>query len=340
MSAPTITMTAPGKLFIIGEYAVLEGAPAILRVMPRVARVMTTPADKGKLTLISATVETLPLRYKAGSNETTGARLLDCVLETLLARQQLSTECSQLLAAGKLSLSLDTADFYRDGRKLGLGSSAALTVALTRALTKGDSPAELIQLATASHRRFQGGAGSGADIALSAAGRDIIFRQDEEPVEVVIPHDLHMLYIWTGTPADTTRFIGQFQTWREENPAMFDRIITALSGTAELASRALIDQSATALMSAIKTCNEQLQWLSQASRLGFYNQIHHSLQKQVESAGCIYKPSGAGGGDFGIAFSIDEDQLRRLATTLTGEGLFTCLATGALNRCSPQGRPR
>ncbi len=36
--------------------------------------------------------------------------------------------------------------------------------------------------------------------------------------------------------------------------------------------------------------------------------------------GALYKPSGAGGGDFGLAFSGDESQLDRLALVYREQG--------------------
>jgi mevalonate kinase len=43
------------------------------------------------------------------------------------------------------------------------------------------------------------------------------------------------------------------------------------------------------------------------------------MRKKVELAHCAYKPSGAGGGDYGIAYSTDKQELLTLADKLERE---------------------
>src|SRR5439155_4713526 len=147
---------APGKLILTGESAVLDGAPALVVAVDRrvVAR---RHADKVG-----------PVR---GS-----ARFLLAVADVLAARVGTSA------AAAALEVACDSSAFYADGHKLGLGSSAAVTVAAT-ALALGAHDdlgddawrARVRVLAQEAHRRAQGG-GSGADIAACVYGGVIEFR--------------------------------------------------------------------------------------------------------------------------------------------------------------------
>src|SRR4029079_5171832 len=73
--------------------------------------------------------------------------------------------------------SLDSAPFFAGGTKLGLGASAAALCAWSGEFRRheGAPPAtvaELIEL----HRAFQGGRGSGLDVAASFAGGAIEYR--------------------------------------------------------------------------------------------------------------------------------------------------------------------
>jgi mevalonate kinase len=43
------------------------------------------------------------------------------------------------------------------------------------------------------------------------------------------------------------------------------------------------------------------------------------MRKKVELAHCTYKPSGAGGGDYGIAYSTNKQELLTLADKLKRE---------------------
>ena len=48
----TIRASAPGKLFLLGEYAVLEGAPAMLTAVDRRVTVQITTSDRWRVTAV------------------------------------------------------------------------------------------------------------------------------------------------------------------------------------------------------------------------------------------------------------------------------------------------
>ena len=74
------------------------------------------------------------------------------------------------------------------------------------------------------------------------------------------------------------------------------------------------------MVNLIRQYNQYLHDFSKDSGANFYNDPHIALQKEVESARCVYKPSGAGGGDFGIAFSNDKDSITKLAEQMIEAG--------------------
>ena len=307
---------APGKLFLCGEYAVLEGAPAILLAMPQQAEVNIRLVDDGELTLVSDTRRVCSLPQALGETP-----LVDSVMASLSAKE-LAPDMLEYYAAGRLSMALDTSSFHRQGQKLGLGSSAALTVALIKALTGLSAPAALIPLASDAHRRLQGGYGSGADIALSVLGQDIIFRQHQAPTPVFLPADIHILYIWTGQAASSQEYLSRLEAWHQTWPRNYQVIINALCLSAEQAAQHLCQQDTQALLSALGAYDRLLEGLSCMSELHFYNPAHIAMRKQVESAGCIYKLSGAGGGDFGLALAAHQEPIAQLAQQLTQQAVF------------------
>src|SRR5262252_9366989 len=95
--------TAPGKLILTGEYAVLDGAQAIVVAVDRrvVARRNATP--RGSSPFLVAVAEEITARRGA----------------------------SDPAARAALEISVDSTAFYNRAQKLGLGSSAAVTVAAT-----------------------------------------------------------------------------------------------------------------------------------------------------------------------------------------------------------------
>ena len=116
--------------------------------------------------------------------------------------------------------------FSPEGRKSGLGSSAAVTVGLVCALlhAAGCSPdpadREVLALAIRAHRRSQGGAGSGYDVSCSFHGRMGVFhggalprwepcRLWEDPLVCLFPGP---------SPVSTPDAIRHYALWKKSNP--------------------------------------------------------------------------------------------------------------------------
>ena len=295
--------SAPGKLFLLGEYAVLEGGPALLVPVARRARVMFGE-QAGPVT--SMTSETLTLPWPEAASRFPLLKSIQQTLNTALLQ--------------KRALTLDTSAFFLQGQKLGLGSSAALTVALVRACRPDDSVEATYRLAQASHQHFQGGLGSGADIALAVMEQPIRFATGTRPQPQSLPTDLHMLAIWTGRSASTTKLLAAMRGFRASEPAGYRAHIEGLTATASACMDAVALQDTRRILAGIEQYDRQLERLSAESRINFYNQPHLDMRKRVN---LIYKPSGAGGGDFGIACGTDKNELISLSKKLEREQIFS-----------------
>ena len=299
--------SAPGKLFLVGEYAVLEGGPAILVPVKQSANVAIEASQKSEVISHTTTVE---------------KRSLEQALKHFPLLQALVTElgCQEQLKHAQLTL--DTREFFRHKVKLGLGSSAALTVALVKLFEPHATAIEQLEKAVRCHLAFQKGVGSGADIALAAMDEPIIFQRGKSALPVVIPDDLQMLAIWSGAPASTTGYVEAVHKWRRNNPDAYQSRISALLETAATSVGCLIKNDTDQVLATIEQYDRDLQRLSKMSGVNFYNQTHLEMRKKVESQHCVYKPSGAGGGDFGIAYSTDKNELLTLSEKLTGEHTY------------------
>ncbi|MFD0889839.1 phosphomevalonate kinase, partial [Streptosporangium algeriense] len=173
---------APGKLFIAGEYAVLQpGQPAVLMAVDRHATVTLT-GTAGPVILTSDLSGGLTLRC-----ERVAGRLLAPeagpdgafarVLAAIDVMERLADE--QCRPARSFHLSVTTDLMAGDGRKLGLGSSAAVTVATCGALARFYglrlSRMELYRLAMLASLAVAP-ASSGGDVAASALGGWVLYR--------------------------------------------------------------------------------------------------------------------------------------------------------------------
>ena len=140
---------------------------------------------------------------------------------------------------------------------------------------------------------------------------------------MVIPDDLHMLAIWSGEPASTTGFVEAVNRWRQNNVDSYQSHIGDLLDTATECVDYLRKKDTEQVLAGIEQYDQHLQRLSSVSGVDFYNQPHLEMRKKVELMHCVYKPSGAGGGDFGIAYSTDKDELLTLADKLEREQTYT-----------------
>lgn len=296
--------SAPGKLFLLGEYAVLEGGPALLAPVKQRAKVTLEASKKGQV--IS---HTTAIKIHSPEEALQHYPLLQATVAEL--------DCLEQLENGQLKL--DTSAFFKGGVKLGLGSSAALTVALVKLFLPDATVNEQFLKSVSCHLAFQNGIGSGADIALAAMDQAIVFQRGKSPISAVLPADLHMLAIWSGEPASTVGYVAAVHRWRQNDPAAYQSQISDLGDTATQCIDALGLGNTQRVLAGIEQYDRHLERLSSISGVDFYNETHLKMRKKVELAHCTYKPSGAGGGDYGIAYSTDKEELLTLADKLKRE---------------------
>ena len=302
--------SAPGKLLLFGEYAVLEGAEAVVAAVDRRARVSLLPSDANRFS--SPQIALDPLAFERAGPRVSWQCPAELRVRLVLVEQLIHDLPASLDPVDARS---DTGAFFEQSAKVGLGSSAALAVAWTRAARPDDTALGVFERALRSHRRFQGGRGSGADVAASTFGGLVAYQRGAaQPVrQLALPADLHWRAIWTGRSADTRDFLRRLGIWQDEEPARYDRAMAKLTAATEAAVRALEQGSVTAVLEAVRVCCEALAALGDRAGLPIVSPIHATLAAQGERSGVAYKPSGAGGGDFGLAFAADEDALARFA---------------------------
>lgn len=339
-----VSASAPGKLVLLGDYAVLEGAPALVMAVNRHARVRIA-ARAGGIAQVSApdmNVSEVPLKIgNDGKPEWLGTE--DQAAKLRLVDQTLLGLLHEGLAPppGRgFTLHLDTSAFFDQGSegraKLGLGSSAALTVALASAMAvfvgRGAATANrrvwlenLLQL----HREFQGGHGSGVDVAASLIGGVISYRLTEggtqprfEPVSW--PDTVHTLFVWSGRSASTSDFLGRLAQWRKTHGAEYASQMQGLGDIAQAASDAVKEGRAASFVDAAGAYATALQAFGTACGLEIFSPEHVALGRLAAQAGVGYKPCGAGGGDFGVVFALEPDRLARVEKSIVAAG-FRCV---------------
>lgn len=320
-----VLASAPGKLVITGEYAVLEGAPALVLAIDRQAHVVLEDSG-GSDYEISA--PGLGIHAARGRLDATGRiawpaldaaagaslRLVGAILETLGAEER----------PPPFRACLDTRAFHADGdgrRKLGLGSSAALTVALASAIRAlGRRGAPSLDTLLAAHRRAQDGRGSGLDVAASLSGGLLRYRLHEGQPRIAPaawPPGLAWCCVWSGRPASTSFFLQRLAAWRAQAPA---RHAAAMRELGDCATAAADAASATALIEAVAAYAQALERLAAASGLDIFCPEHRALAALAARLGVVYKTCGAGGGDIGIGLAMDPARLQAFRQAASAAG--------------------
>jgi phosphomevalonate kinase len=218
-------------------------------------------------------------------------------------RQMQSVGASPAALPADLRIDIDSSAGFDAGRKLGIGTSAAVCAALTAALLERcGSRLVVFQIALAAHRSAQGGSGSGIDVASSCTGGLIRYEMRPNPAHerVTFPNGISHAVIWTGTSADTREHLVHFDTWRNGG---IPRELGALIDAAGRVTDAL--GAASEFMRELRAYAAVLRALDDTARLGIYGNAHRRLSDLGSEAGVVYKPCGAGGGDLGMAFAYD-----------------------------------
>lgn len=305
---------APGKLVALGEYAVLEGAPAVVLAIDRYAEAEIGPSPDGKCRLRIVTSAVAERRFAPG--EASGEALVDLV-----------TAAAPSLA---FNASLDSQAFFEAGAKLGVGSSAAVLTAWAGAFAafaraQGASVPEprvedLIEL----HRRFQGGQGSGLDVAASFTGGAITFRlagpATPQIGSVRLPNSVGFAGIFAGRSASTPALVAHYRAWRRDRPREAAALVRRLTAQAEAGCAALAGDDAAGWLEAFAAYGQGLQELGEAIGVALVTAEHRDIGVEAARHGVAYKVSGAGGGDLGIACAANPERLEAFRKSISDRG--------------------
>jgi phosphomevalonate kinase len=289
----SVVVRAPGKAILCGEYAVLHGAPAIAVAVDRCV-VVSDGNDE-------------PSPFVAAALRHAGA--------------------------GVERVHVDSSALYEGADKLGLGSSAAVTAAVV-GWAKRDllrDKAALFALADAAHAEGQGTRGSGIDVACSVYGGTIRFVRKNGAVdvrEVDLPDGVRLTFLWAEKPASTANLLGRVKALAEAQPARHEAAIARLISHAHAFATAVNANDADGLVRAADAYGHAMAALGDAAGCEIVTKPHTQLAALARRHGGAAKPSGAGGGDLGVAFTIGNEATQRLREDARAAGL-TLLSLGA-----------
>jgi phosphomevalonate kinase len=284
------SVKAPGKAILCGEYAVLHGGPAVAVAVDRFARARFGEGVGSPFVSYA----------RAKMEELTGKRFP--------------------------ALSVESGGLYDNEKKLGLGSSAAVTVAtvglLWHAAGYDIDKKRVFEIAEAAHAAAQGTPGSGVDVAVSTWGGCIRFEKGGEVRELEMPADLKLTFVWTGKSASTAELI-------EKTAPLADS--AEMNKLHELARRFAEDfGKPDQVLALADQYGEAMGALGSAAGVEIVTKELHEIAVLARRHGGSAKPSGAGGGDLAVAFTVGDESTARLRTAISEAGMTVLpLSAGA-----------
>ena len=283
---------APGKVVLWGEYAILEGAPAVTMAVDQYASV--------DLVATRSSWEFVSTGFK-----TPGVHLFEKDFCSIPAAQFAELSLKQLGFQDfntPFSIHSDTSNFYLNNKKIGLGSSASLATATYHALTTMLGIEASLEAALEVHNSWQSGSGSGIDVATSWFGGTISCQRTSSLIvkPFRLPDSLFWQIVWTGHSSNTLDHIKKFDD--------LDRHKIALT-LEKLCSASEQLEDNTVSLDTLGHYRDCLEEFDKISKLNIFTTEHRRLDRIAAEMGLIYKPCGAGGGDIGIAFADEPESL-------------------------------
>jgi len=320
-----VETTASGKIFFSGEYMALEGGRAITLSTPQISKVSISEINESNNLFVSSmSDQTYPFRI----DENMRLIWLEQDPKHLGSILKESIKHFDKGFSGK-SISIDTSEFFHKQRKMGIGSSSACSVAITKALSQlfdlRLTSKSIIDHAREIHNRSQDSSGSGFDIitsfieARSLACR-ILDNGAYEYEQIGIPEEINILVVVNDECVQTSEMIGRYESAKNKYTDYFSQHAPKMKHELELLYKSILKSDNESIFQYLAEYNQSLADMSNIFNLGIFNN-HLELIKIAKDEDVFYKPSGSGGGDIGIVICEDKLKLDRFCNKLNAKGI-------------------
>jgi mevalonate kinase len=216
--------SAPGSLMLLGEHAVLHGQPALVGAVNRRIQVILTPRKDRTIRIVS----TLG-RHTTSVDKIKPSKNFRFVIAAIQR------------VAKKLPTGFDLRIDSEFSHRIGLGSSAAVTVAVLAVLSKwlgGSFNQRKLLLDSVSVIRETQGLGSGADVAASVYGGIMQYRA--KPIRATKLNSSYPLtVIYSGSKMPTVEVVRRVERSRKASPVVYDAIFRMMGQSSRQAATAI-----------------------------------------------------------------------------------------------------
>ena len=296
----TLTVSAPAKLFLLGEHAVVfDGACIITAVSARLYATLTYIPEP---TLILDAPDVGLAKYQKSMSDvfnspekTDNSRFVESCLAVFHARYSISN-----------GLHITTSNEFNTD--LGIGSSSAVVAAILFGLAQiyevELSLSELLEMGIEAIQRVQN-LGSGADLAVAIYGGTIYYENRHPRAVTLLPiKHLPIFAVWSGKKVSTVNLVKEVGRLYQRRPTIVPPLIDTMLGIVE----------------AGKTAFNEQDWVTVGELMNIQHGLLHALGVDTASLADIIfsarevgafgaKLSGAGGGDCAVILTSPDKQL-------------------------------
>lgn len=345
-----IIAKAPGKLYIAGEYAVVENQyPAVLVALNQFVTCTIRPTSHLEGSITSHQYENMGLSWRRNGDQMVIDRR-DNPFVYILSAISVTEEYAKALhkPLGVYDLTIDSQLDSDSGKKYGLGSSAAVTVATVKALLNyyaiPASKEVIFKLASIAHFTIQGN-GSLGDVAASVYGGWIAYRSFDrawlanqrqrctlvdlisqtwpglEIESLIVPNELQLMIGWTGKPASTSHLVDKIDAFHQIHPEQYQEFLENSRQCVERMVDGFHRQDIATIQNELRNNRLLLQSLAIQSEVQIETPLLQQLCQIAEQFKGAAKTSGAGGGDCGIAILSHPKDRSRLTAAWQAAGI-------------------
>ncbi|MBG9986384.1 phosphomevalonate kinase [Facklamia sp. DSM 111018] len=345
---------APGKLYIVGEYAILAPQQAAILIgLDQYIQAKVSFNDLPYCELFNHQKDYPPLNIYFDTNEdsskveTSQFEKWNYVIEAVKT-------CRALLAELKIpfrncQIDLNSELTNPQGQKYGFGSSGAVTVACIQAILKAHglearSKITYFKLAVITMLRLKS-RGSFGDLACNVMGGWVYYQAadrgwlegrvlhasyldllTEDWPDLIIeslqaPANLHLLIGWTQQPASTENLVDRLQQLLIQDPTAYQKFLQEAKPCVDQLKEALIDHQEELILQSIHHYRQLLLNLGTAYGLPIETKPLQQLIEIAQSYSFSAKSSGAGGGDCGIALGFDPSKIQMIQKAWKQNGI-------------------
>ena len=309
---PSFTASAPGKVILFGEHAVVYGQPAIAIPVTQVrARATLTPnisEPAGEVKILAPDVG------------------LDCNWEHLAPDNPIRAAVIGVKSA--LGIDHVPACTIRVISTIpiasGLGSGAAVSVAVIRALAGflgNPLPDEQVSALAFEVEKIHHGTPSGIDNTVVTYARPVYFIQGKAIETFDVPQPFTILIGDTGLSAPTKESVGDVRAAWQADPRPFDRLFTAIGSIAKTARQA-IENGHPDWLGPLMDENHELLCELGVSSSELDNLVHAA--KQAGALGAKLSGGGRGGNMISL---VPVDHVEAVTSSLIGAGAAQVIMT-------------